>query len=202
MNLNLIENYLTNTAFGLLLVGLILYWSNLFIHYSKNLNNLSIILTVVTNLILATSLSIRWISNQYFPLSNFNNMPNYRYPGKVALIIDSLVYSTADFMTADFKDNKIGPVIGVDPRTGGGGANVWTYENLVYYAQYVGNMDIGMLHEGIGLNVAMRRSIRAGANQGLPVEDLGTKADIIHHLTANDLLNGNLDLLNFTAAQL
>lgn len=70
MNLNLIENYLTNTAFGLLLVGLILYWSNLFIHYSKNLNNLSIILTVVTNLILATSLSIRWISNQYFPLSN------------------------------------------------------------------------------------------------------------------------------------
>lgn len=142
------------------------------------------------------------VFTQYFPLSNFNNMPNYRYPGKVALIIDSLVYSTADFMTADFKDNKIGPVIGVDPRTGGGGANVWTYENLVYYAQYVGNMDIGMLPEGIGLNVAMRRSIRAGANQGLPVEDLGTKADIIHHLTANDLLNGNLDLLNFTAAQL
>jgi len=142
------------------------------------------------------------VFTQYFALSDFTNMPTYRYPGKVALIIDSLVYSTSDFMAADFKDNKIGPIIGVDPRTGGGGANVWTYENLVYYAQYVGNKDIGMLPNGIGLNVAMRRSIRTGVNQGLPVEDLGTKADIVHHLTRNDLLNGNMDLLNFTASQI
>ncbi len=142
------------------------------------------------------------IFTQYYPLTTFDNLPEYRYPGKVALIIDSLVYSTSDFFTADFKDNKIGPVVGVDKRTGGGGANVWSYDNLVYYAQSIGNMDIGALPYGIGLNVAMRRSIRTGEDQGLPVEDLGTEADVLHHLTLNDLLFDNVDLLNFTASQL
>jgi len=142
------------------------------------------------------------VFTQYFPLTTFDNLPDYRYPGKVALIIDSLVYSTADFFTADFKDNKIGPIIGVDQRTGGGGANVWAYENLVYYAQSIKNMDIGMLPYGIGLNVSMRRSIRSGEDQGLPVEDLGTKADVVHHYTLNDLLHDNIDLLNFTASKL
>jgi len=142
------------------------------------------------------------IFSQYYSLSTFDNLPAYRYPGKVALIIDSLVYSTADFVTADFKDNNIGPIIGVDPRTGAGGANVWSYETLVYYAQKVGNMDIGLLPNGIGLNVAMRRSIRTGVDQGLPVEDLGTQADVLHNITADDLLYDNVDLLNFTASQL
>jgi hypothetical protein len=142
------------------------------------------------------------IFSQYYPLSTFDNLPVYRYPGKAALIIDSLVYSTADFVTADFKDNNIGPIIGVDPRTGAGGANVWPYETLVYYAQKVGNMDVGLLPKGIGLNVAMRRSIRTGIDQGLPVEDLGTKADIVHAITANDLLYDNVDLINFTASKL
>ena len=63
-------------------------------------------------------------------------------------------------------------------------------------------MDVGLLPKGIGLNVAMRRSIRTGIDQGLPVEDLGTKADIVHAITANDLLYDNVDLINFTASKL
>nr|YP_009398212.1 cytochrome c biogenesis protein ccs1 [Thaumatella adunca]ARW67398.1 cytochrome c biogenesis protein ccs1 [Thaumatella adunca] len=67
--MNLIENTLINTAFALLLIGLLMYWSNLII-ISNNFNNLCRILTIIINIILSISLSMRWISNKYFPLSN------------------------------------------------------------------------------------------------------------------------------------
>nr|YP_009396768.1 cytochrome c biogenesis protein ccs1 [Ophidocladus simpliciusculus]ARW65954.1 cytochrome c biogenesis protein ccs1 [Ophidocladus simpliciusculus] len=70
MNIDLIENYLTNTAFGFLLVGLILYWLNLVTEYNKNLSKISNISTIVVNICLAIILSLRWIYNKYFPLSN------------------------------------------------------------------------------------------------------------------------------------
>nr|YP_010619045.1 cytochrome c biogenesis protein ccs1 [Pterosiphonia complanata]WAX03058.1 cytochrome c biogenesis protein ccs1 [Pterosiphonia complanata] len=70
MNANLIENTLINTSFGLLLIGLIIYWSNLIIHQNNQINYLCINLTILINITLALSLVIRWIYNNYFPLSN------------------------------------------------------------------------------------------------------------------------------------
>nr|YP_009397808.1 cytochrome c biogenesis protein ccs1 [Sonderella linearis]ARW66994.1 cytochrome c biogenesis protein ccs1 [Sonderella linearis] len=70
MNLNLIENYLINIAFALLLIALISYWSNIIIKGKNKLNNISKNLTIAINICLCIGLTIRWISNKYFPLSN------------------------------------------------------------------------------------------------------------------------------------
>nr|YP_010851182.1 cytochrome c biogenesis protein ccs1 [Aphanocladia delicatula]WGH14133.1 cytochrome c biogenesis protein ccs1 [Aphanocladia delicatula] len=70
MNTNLIENTLINTSFALLLIGLIVYWSNLIITHNNKMNNLSLSLTILVNIMLGLSLVTRWIYNKYFPLSN------------------------------------------------------------------------------------------------------------------------------------
>nr|YP_009399468.1 cytochrome c biogenesis protein ccs1 [Dictyomenia sonderi]ARW69074.1 cytochrome c biogenesis protein ccs1 [Dictyomenia sonderi] len=70
MNANLIEGTLINTSFGLLLTGLILYWSNLTITSNEKVNRLCISLTILINMTLGLSLITRWIYNKYFPLSN------------------------------------------------------------------------------------------------------------------------------------
>nr|YP_009398008.1 cytochrome c biogenesis protein ccs1 [Gredgaria maugeana]ARW67194.1 cytochrome c biogenesis protein ccs1 [Gredgaria maugeana] len=70
MNTNLIENTLINTSFALLLIGLIIYWSNLIIANNNQINNLCLSLTILVNIMLALSLVTRWVYNKYFPLSN------------------------------------------------------------------------------------------------------------------------------------
>lgn len=139
--------------------------------------------------------------SQSFPINAYyEGAPDYRYPGKVALIIDALCYSTTDFFAADFVDNKIGTVVGVDPCTGGGGANVWPWSTLVQFANYLGLSEPQALPGGFDLNISMRRAYRTGAAAGLPIEDLAVPADIVHHITINDLLNQNQDLIATAAA--
>nr|QCI07000.1 cytochrome c biogenesis protein ccs1 [Haraldiophyllum bonnemaisonii] len=70
MNWNIVENNLTNTAFALLLITLFIYWGNLIIIKTKNIQRLGFLLTIIVNICLSTRLAIRWISNNYFPLSN------------------------------------------------------------------------------------------------------------------------------------
>ena len=70
MNISLIENNLINVSFALLLLGLIIYWLNLALNKSINLNNLCFSTTILINITLASSLLIRWVENSYFPLSN------------------------------------------------------------------------------------------------------------------------------------
>ena len=48
----------------------------------------------------------------------------------------------------------------------------------------------------------MRRSVRTGAMVGIPVEDLGVSADVIYRLTPADAFGGNIELIDFTAAQI
>ena len=56
-----------------------------------------------------------------------------RYYGPVVLITSGLCYSTADIFAAGFKDHNIGKVVGVDRRTGAGGAEVLTYSSLLKF---------------------------------------------------------------------
>nr|YP_009392014.1 cytochrome c biogenesis protein ccs1 [Periphykon beckeri]ARW60362.1 cytochrome c biogenesis protein ccs1 [Periphykon beckeri] len=70
MKAHLIETTLINTSFGLLLIGLIIYWLNLIIINNNQMNYLGINLTILINGMLGSSLLIRWIDSQYFPLSN------------------------------------------------------------------------------------------------------------------------------------
>lgn len=139
--------------------------------------------------------------SQYFPISDPNsvNATGRRYQGKVVLLIDSACYSTTDFFSAGFQDHEIGPVLGFNDRTGAGGANVWTHELLSNFVPARGAggglpMPLQPLPRGMAMRVAFRRSSRVGARAGLPLEDLGVKADIMHQRTMRDVFADADDL--------
>nr|YP_010728829.1 cytochrome c heme attachment protein [Lithothamnion corallioides]WEA76965.1 cytochrome c heme attachment protein [Lithothamnion corallioides] len=70
MDWNLFENFFVNTSFGLLLISLIVYWSNLTFPEIKKLGKIGIGCTILINTCLFITLLSRWILNGYFPLSN------------------------------------------------------------------------------------------------------------------------------------
>jgi hypothetical protein len=47
------------------------------------------------------------------------------------------------------------------------------------------------------LRVAFRRSQRIGPQIGNDVEDFGIRPDYVYDMTRNDLLKGNVDLINY-----
>jgi Peptidase family S41 len=127
------------------------------------------------------------------PESDFNTL-GQRYQGPVVLVTDALIYSATDMFTAGFRDNGIGRILGTDPNTGAGGANVWTYD--LFRELFPGNdFPFRPLPKGATFRVSFRRTIRQGAAAGTPVEDLGIVPDKLHKMTPNDILNGNADLL-------
>ncbi len=118
------------------------------------------------------------------------------YPGKVVLIIDALCYSTTDFFVAGMQDNGLAYVIGVDPVTGAGGANVWSQRLLRQFVAESGGTEVTELPSNIDIEIAMRRSMRVGPNDGLPLEGLGVFADRIYQPTRRDVLGENEDLID------
>ena len=70
MNNILIENQLVNISFFMLLITLIIYWLNLIVTNINLLKQTSKAFTIIINICLSISLSIRWFTNSYFPLSN------------------------------------------------------------------------------------------------------------------------------------
>ena len=59
------------------------------------------------------------------------NAVGQRYYGPVVLITNALSYSATEFFAAGFQDHDIGTILGTDESTGGGGANVVTYSDLL-----------------------------------------------------------------------
>lgn len=70
MNWDVLENFFVNTAFGLLLSCLIIYWTNLAFPKLKLFNRIGFTCTLLANSCLFASLLIRWVNSGYFPLSN------------------------------------------------------------------------------------------------------------------------------------
>jgi hypothetical protein len=138
--------------------------------------------------------------SQAFPLSDPSaiaaGLPRYRGPR--VLITDALSYSAADIFAAGFQDNLLGPVLGTAAHTGAGGANVWTHDLL---RVWLGDT-LGELPGGAGFRVALRRVTRVNANVGVPLEDLGVRADAVHELTRRDITERNQDLVAAAAALL
>ena len=122
------------------------------------------------------------------------NAIGQKYFGPVVLITDGLCYSTTDIFAAGFQDHEIGPILGVDGNTGAGGANVWEHRS------FVNDVLPGSVYQALpndaGMRVAIRRTLRVGKRAGAPVEDLGVVPNHRHLLTKDDLLNGNVDLIN------
>jgi hypothetical protein len=118
-----------------------------------------------------------------------------RYHGPVVLITNARCYSATDFFAAGFADHDIGIIIGTDPNTGAGGANVWTHSLLKETLAADPSSPYRDLPGGADMRVAIRRGARVNANSGVQLEDLGVVPDRLHRLTKDDVLHGNADLL-------
>jgi hypothetical protein len=138
-----------------------------------------------------------------FPLTPVDkcNAIGQRYHGPVLLITSARCYSTTDFFAAGFQDHQIGFILGVDNNTGAGGANVWTQALL---CQLLADppSPFQALPKEAGMRVAIRRSLRVGPQAGTEVEDLGVTPDIFYKMTRDDLLKGNVNMIEAAAAVL
>lgn len=123
------------------------------------------------------------------------NSVGQRYHGPVVLITNARCYSATDFFAAGFADHRIGVIVGTDPNTGAGGANVWTHSLLKETLANDRSTPYRDLPGGADMRVAIRRGARVNANSGVQLEDLGVVPDRLHRLTRDDVLHGNADLL-------
>jgi hypothetical protein len=123
-----------------------------------------------------------------------------RYPGPVVAVVDPNTYSSGDLFAAGFADNRIGPLVCVGEGTGAGGANVWRHGQL---RDALADTPFGFdtPPADVGFTLSIRRAIRSGPADGVPIEDLGV-GGIPYDMTERDLLDGNRDLLEFCAALL
>ncbi len=116
------------------------------------------------------------------------------YFGPLVLIVDALCYSAADVFAAGFQDHGIGPVLGTDGTTGGGGANAWDHGFLASLLD-PGHSPVEPLPAGSQMSVAVRQARRVGLHTGTVLEDRGVRPDVIHRPTRKDLLEEDVDLL-------
>jgi hypothetical protein len=108
------------------------------------------------------------------------------YKGPCVLLTDGWTYSAADIFSAGFQDHAIGPVIGMDNSTGGGGANVWSHDDLLNTLPTLPDLAIQPLpplsrpgEERATMSLAFLRCLRtAGPNSGQAIEDFGVTADM------------------------
>lgn len=119
------------------------------------------------------------------------------YQGPVVLLIDALSYSAADIFAAGFEDNEIGPILGVDRNTGGGGANRWLYDELRENTKRIPDIPLRVLPGGATFGIAIRRVTRVGKNLGSALEDVGVQCSegLLHPRTMRDLLEGDTALI-------
>lgn len=137
------------------------------------------------------------VFSQGFPLTTESGGPRGVYSGRVVIVVDALCYSTTDFFAAGMQDNNLATIVGLDPVTGAGGANVWNHSILTNFVQQSGGQDVLPLSSNIDIDISIRRSIRAGTNQGLPLEGLGVFASHIYQQTRQDVLGDNDGLITF-----
>jgi hypothetical protein len=139
--------------------------------------------------------------SQGFPITapEDANRRGQQYQGPVVLVTDALCYSATDIFAAGFQDNGVGTILGVSGNTGAGGANVWTHALLSQIVTGAGS-PFAPLPKGADFRVAIRRVMRVGPSNGVPLEDLGVVPDAQHRMTRNDLLNGNQDLFEAAGA--
>ncbi len=142
-----------------------------------------------------------------FPITSVRscNAIGQRYHGPVVLITDALSYSATDIFAAGFQDHGIGPIVGVDGRTGGGGANIFGHELLCALAGEAGSAGgspLATLPRNLSMNVAFRRALRVAGRAGMPLESFGVEPDCAYRMTYRDLLRDNEDLIALAAEKL
>jgi hypothetical protein len=152
---------------------------------------------------LRTALDLGEEFSQHLPIADPEacNGAQRAYRGPVVAVVDACTYSCGDLFAAGVVDHGIGRVVAVGTATGGGGANVWTGDD-VRYAFHAAHLTLPPMPPGLGLSLAVRRMVRSGTGAGLAVEDVGVPGDDRYDLTERDLVDGNADLLEFCARML
>ena len=120
------------------------------------------------------------------------------YDGPVVVVVSPTTFSSGDIFAAGIADHGIGQVVSIGEGTGGGGANVWTHDDIEY-AYHVAGLSLPPRPPGIGYSLAVRRVARAGTSAGLAIEDIGVSGEERYVMTEHDVLNGNEDLTEFCA---
>jgi hypothetical protein len=123
------------------------------------------------------------------------------HQGPVVLLIDAMTYSAGDMFAAGFDDHQAGTIIGVDERTGGGGADKWEFEEVIARVPELPEIPLQPLPGGVGMSIAIRRCTRVGRHEGRAIEDLGVDAHVVHTRTLADLFDSR-DLLAFACETL
>lgn len=133
-----------------------------------------------------------------FPITDPDscNLVGQTYHGPVVLITDARCYSTTDMFAAGFRDHDVGEILGVDDNMGAGGANVWGVDVVRRFLPQNGVPPaLKPLDGGTSMRVAIRRTLRVGAEAGTEIEDLGVRPTKVHAPTRRDVLEGDKDLL-------
>src|SRR5262249_45305081 len=79
--------------------------------------------------------------------------------------------------------------------TGGGGANVWTSDDLASAMNPAG-YPLSALARGANFTIAIRRAVRTGDADGVLIEDSGIGGRS-YSMTERDIFDGNKDLIDF-----
>lgn len=113
----------------------------------------------------------------------------------VAVYVDSNCYSACDSFAAHVQDHKVATVFGEDQTTGGGGANVFSLDEMLEdFEQYgVDSGPFKKLPNGQNIIFAFRQAFRSGVNQGKLIENIGVKVDQISAPHMTDQFNNNND---------
>ncbi|MEL6234806.1 MAG: S41 family peptidase [Pseudomonadota bacterium] len=122
------------------------------------------------------------------------NANGQSYYGPCVLVIDATSFSAAEMFAAGFQDHCIGPILGLDPTTGGAGANCWTFDQFERQAAKTAAMPVKKLAGGAHIRFSVRRCMRTGPSDGAPLEEFGVEADHIHAPTPLDIIDSNRDL--------
>jgi hypothetical protein len=133
------------------------------------------------------------------------------YRGPCVLLTDGWTYSAADIFSAGFQDHAIGPIIGMDNNTGGGGANVWSHDDLLNTLPALPDLAIQPLpplsrppEERATMSLAFLRCLRTtGPNAGHAIEDFGVTADMwASPGSVEHLLDGSPGVIGFACEQM
>ncbi len=116
----------------------------------------------------------------------------------MVVVVNPNTFSSGDIFAAGIADHGIGQIVSIGEGTGGGGANVWTDDDIEY-AYHVAGLPLAPRPPGIGYSLSVRRVARAGTSAGLAIEDIGVSGEERYAMTERDLLNGNEDLTEFCA---
>jgi C-terminal processing protease CtpA/Prc len=117
------------------------------------------------------------------------------YPGPAIVVTSALSRSAAEVFAAGFQDHG-GKILGVDEATGGAGGNARTYSQFAEYFKSATRTPFKPLPLEADFQVPFRRFQRVGRQVGNEIEDFGVRSDVVHVVTRNDVLKGNVDLIN------